>query len=36
MFLCLTVMKSHLGCFLAMGWDREQLSNGGQLLKMSA
>lgn len=32
-FLCLMVMKSQLGCFLSLGRDREQLSNGGRLLK---
>lgn len=35
-FLCLTVTKSVLECFPFLGWDREQLSNGGWLLKMSA
>lgn len=35
-FLCLMVTKSVLEWFLFPGWDREQLSNGGWLLKMSA
>lgn len=30
------VMKSVLERFPSPGWDREQLSNGGWLLKMSA